>query len=128
VTQSNAVKLGITSGAKVRVQGTAPADAVRVLDVPPTVIERQASALVSVLFADDVADVTKGARKALSATLPGGRTWVAYRKGASRRSADAPTAALHRDTLQATLLTLGLGGVTLVSLDDEWSAMRIKEV
>jgi hypothetical protein len=72
---------------------------------------------VVILFADDVAAVTESAVPALTRATAAGRFWIAYRKGAKP---------LHRDTLQAALAGLGLDGVTLVSLDDTWSAMRVK--
>jgi hypothetical protein len=35
---------------------------------------------------------------------------------------------LNRDTLQAALADHGLVGVTLVSLDSTWSAMRVRRL
>jgi len=48
-------------------------------------------------------------------------------EGASRRPASGGVLLLG-DTLQLALAELRLGGVTRISLDDEWSAMRVKTV
>jgi hypothetical protein len=82
-----------------------------------------------IFFATSVDDVRQGAANAYAKTAVSGRCWVAYRKGASRTPAPASgEPALHRDTLQAALAEAGLDGVTLIALDDSWSAMRIKKV
>ena len=47
--------------------------------------------------------------------------WVSYRKGTSKVKSD-----VNRDTLHAYARTLGLEGVTLISIDEDWSAMRFK--
>ena len=52
---------------------------------------------------------------------PGGLIWIAYNKGSSKIKTD-----INRDTLRAYAQTCGLLGVTLISLDDDWSAMRFR--
>jgi hypothetical protein len=129
VVQTNSEKLGIKGGATVFVRGAASKDAARILGVPVTSIAPSgSSASIVVLFAADVDAVTNNARWAIESTDDPGRTWIAYRKGASRRGDRKEEQPLHRDTLQAALAELDLGGVILVSLDDEWSAMRVKRV
>jgi len=54
---------------------------------------------------------------------PDALLWVTYRKGSSKIKSD-----VNRDTLHAYARTLGLEGVTLVSIDDDWSAMRFKQL
>jgi hypothetical protein len=51
----------------------------------------------------------------------GGLLWVCYRKGGAKVGTD-----LNRDVLWRRLESEGLAGVTLVSLDEEWSAMRFR--
>ncbi len=65
---------------------------------------------------------------ALDAVLPelrampaGGVIWIAYRKGGAHAGTD-----LNRDIIWRRLDTEGLTGVTLVAIDDEWSAMRFR--
>jgi hypothetical protein len=33
---------------------------------------------------------------------------------------------IHRDTINAYAKTLGLEGVAMISIDDDWSALRLK--
>ncbi len=53
--------------------------------------------------------------------MPNGLYWVAYRKLTSKESGD-----INRDSLRQYGLTIGLNGVSLVSIDENWSAMRFK--
>ena len=55
------------------------------------------------------------------ALTPKGMLWVCYYKGTSKIKTD-----INRDMLHAYAKTLGLNGVSLISLDDDWSAMRFK--
>ena|SRR5579871_3208910 len=57
----------------------------------------------------------------LTSVPPGGVIWVAYRKGGETAGTD-----LNRDIIWRRLEPEGLTGVTLVSIDDEWSAMRFR--
>jgi hypothetical protein len=47
--------------------------------------------------------------------------WIAYPKGGSKKGTD-----LNRDLLWERMQPHGLVGVTLVALDDTWSAMRFR--
>jgi len=46
---------------------------------------------------------------------------VTYLKGTAKTKTD-----INRDSLHAYARTVGLEGVSLVSIDDDWSAMRFK--
>lgn len=128
--QTTSQKLGIHAETIAVVLGC-PVEEVRELlgEVPDgaAVVADATSADLVLLFVDDVAEVTGSARSAYERVRDGGRLWIAYRKGASRRSS-AGAEPLHRDTLQAALAALGLDGVALISLDETWSAMRVKAV
>jgi len=52
---------------------------------------------------------------------PKGMLWVTYHKGTSKVKTD-----INRDTINAYAHTIGLDGVAMVSIDDDWSAMRLK--
>jgi hypothetical protein len=52
---------------------------------------------------------------------PKGMLWVTYHKGTSRVKTD-----INRDTINAYALTLGLEGVAMISIDEDWSALRLK--
>lgn len=128
--QSTSQKLGIRADSVTAVIGRGIDEARELLGELPVgaeLVVDAASADLVLLFADDVHGVTSSARTAHERTRGGGRFWIAYRKGASRRSSGGAHP-LHRDTLQAALAALGLDGVTLISLDEIWSAMRVKAV
>ena len=52
-----------------------------------------------------------------------GALWVAYVKGTSKHKSD-----VHRDTIRDHAATLGLDSVAMISIDDDWSALRLKQV
>jgi hypothetical protein len=70
-------------------------------------------------------------RQELEAQLPGlkafvhprGIIWVTYHKGTSKIKTD-----IHRDTINDYARTLGLEGVAMISIDDDWSALRLKVI
>jgi hypothetical protein len=71
-------------------------------------------------FAADAASLD-GLVRELKSVPPGGIIWVAYRKGGQKAGTD-----LNRDVIWRRLEPEGLMGVTLVAIDDEWSAMRFR--
>ena len=52
---------------------------------------------------------------------PKGLLWITYPKGAARIKSD-----VNRDTIWRYARTIGLDAVAMISVDDVWSAMRIK--
>ena len=54
---------------------------------------------------------------------PKGLLWITYPKGAAKIRSD-----ITRDTIWRYAKTVGLNGVAMVSVDDTWSAMRLKLV
>ena len=52
---------------------------------------------------------------------PKGMLWVTYHKGTSKVKTD-----IHRDTINAYAHSIGLEGVAMISIDDDWSALRLK--
>ena len=68
-------------------------------------------------------------RQQLEATLPSlkyvlkpkGLLWVTYPKGTSGLKVD-----INRDTINTYAQSLGLQGVAMISVDDTWSALRLK--
>jgi hypothetical protein len=53
--------------------------------------------------------------------VPKGILWVTYHKGTSRVKAD-----INRDTINAYAHSIGLEGVAMISIDEDWSALRLK--
>jgi hypothetical protein len=52
-----------------------------------------------------------------------GMIWVVYYKGTARIKTD-----IHRDSINAYAQSLGLTGVAVISIDQDWSALRLKVV
>jgi len=52
---------------------------------------------------------------------PKGILWVTYHKGTSRVKTD-----INRDTINAYSHSIGLEGVAMISIDEDWSALRLK--
>lgn len=118
-------KLGLHPGETLVVRGRPAASVKGLLDDVEVRVAGRGRGDVTLIFAGSLADV-RAAAGAIAEAAATGRCWVAYRKGASRRSSGPDV--LHRDTLQAELHRHGLDGVTLVALDPEWSALRVKAV
>ena len=74
-------------------------------------------------FAKSQAEATTQA-KAIKKLLADDRSlfWLAYPKGSSKKY----QADLQRDSLHALMEKLGFDGVSLVALDEDWSAMRFR--
>jgi hypothetical protein len=70
---------------------------------------------------DDAKKIAKGVAKALA---EGGTFWMAYPKGTSKKY----KADINRDTGHALMQKQGFDGVSLVALDEDWSAMRFKRI
>lgn len=50
-----------------------------------------------------------------------GKLWITYYKGTSKHKTD-----INRDNINSYALSLGLKGVFMISIDDDWSALRVK--
>jgi hypothetical protein len=52
-----------------------------------------------------------------------GKIWISYYKGSSKYATD-----IHRDTINEYALSLNLKGVFIISINDDWSALRVKKL
>lgn len=75
------------------------------------------------LFATNRHDLETLLPQAQQRMAPKAALWVAYLKGTSKRKTD-----IHRDTIRDYAATLGLDSVAIVAIDDDWSALRLKQV
>jgi hypothetical protein len=73
------------------------------------------------LYVRDAAELARLAPAALGAVKEDGLLWICYPKGGAKAGTD-----IHRDTLYAKMKEHGLEGVTLVAVDEKWSAMRFR--
>jgi hypothetical protein len=56
-----------------------------------------------------------------SVLAPKGALWVTYHKGTSRVKTD-----INRDTINDYARSIGLEGIAMISIDEDWSALRLK--
>lgn len=73
------------------------------------------------LFAKDIADLEEHAPEALEAVKRDGLLWICYPKGTSKLKSD-----LNRDRGWKSVHEKGWEGIALISIDDTWSAMRLR--
>lgn len=79
----------------------------------------------------DIIQVFVNSRKELEEQLPrlkkhlnqNGALWVTYHKGTSKIKTD-----INRDSIYKYALTIGLQGVAMISVDEDWAALRLKVV
>ena len=73
------------------------------------------------LFVKNRAELDRLAPKAVKGVKHDGLLWICYPKGSAKVETD-----LNRDNLWKAVDALGLAGVSLISLDNVWSAMRFR--
>jgi hypothetical protein len=73
------------------------------------------------LFAKDQTDLREHIKTSLAALADGGVLWISFPKGTSKIQTD-----LTRDQGWDAVTAAGFQGVSLVSIDDTWSAMRFR--
>jgi hypothetical protein len=73
------------------------------------------------VFVYNKADVDKLASKAIQAVKPGGMLWFSYPKKTGKIKTD-----IHRDYGWDAVNKAGWEGVRLISVDDTWSAFRVR--
>lgn len=73
------------------------------------------------LYAKSLAELEALAPQGMSLVKYDGLFWIAYPKKSSKIKTD-----IDRDTGWAKMSTLGYAGVSLVSMNDTWSAMRYR--
>lgn len=75
------------------------------------------------LFAKNVAELNRTAPAAMRAVKPDGIFWISYPKLSAKPDSD-----ITRDTGWDVVKKAGLRPVSLVSIDDFWSALRFRPV
>jgi hypothetical protein len=75
------------------------------------------------VFVHTLAEVQQLAPEAIKAVTPEGMMWINYPKGTSKIKTD-----INRDSGWQTVTELGFEGVSLVSIDETWSAMRFRPI
>ena len=81
------------------------------------------SADVAVLFARDRAQLLAQLAGARAMMVDGGRLWLAYLKGRAGRQGG-----INRDSIAILAADFGLAAVSIIVVDADWSALRVKPV
>jgi hypothetical protein len=68
----------------------------------------------------DLQDQLEGLKHLLK---PNGLLWITYPKGTSKIKVD-----ISRDNINEYAHSMGLQGVAMISIDDTWSALRLKAI
>jgi hypothetical protein len=117
-------KLGIKPGHKLLILN-APEAYLITLSVLPEGVEVKTEAKGTFdavqLFVYSKADVDQLAPAAIKAVKPGGLLWLSYPKKTSKIKTD-----INRDAGWDAVHKTGMEGVSLISIDDTWSAMRFR--
>lgn len=75
------------------------------------------------VFVESAAELKKQLPKLKKQLNKDGALWVSYYKGTAKKKTD-----INRDTINDYANTLGLEGVAIMSVDDDWSSLRLKVV
>jgi len=76
---------------------------------------------VVILFARNRKELEANLSKLKKRLNPNGSLWVAYTKATSKQKAD-----INRDSIREYAATVGLTTVALISIDADWSCLRLK--
>lgn len=122
--KSIAEKLLIKRGRTVLFVNAPPGYRTRIGALPPnTTILKAGGAPADVIqvFVKSRAELETELPKLKRALAPNGLLWVSYAKGTSKMKGD-----INRDSIAAYARTIGMEGVAMISIDDDWSALRLK--
>jgi hypothetical protein len=92
--------------------------------LPPGVVvleEPTTTADVIQVFVNTRAELEQELPRLKGHLKPGGILWVTYHKATSRVKTD-----INRDSINAYAQTQGLTGVAMISVNQDWSALRLK--
>ncbi len=123
-TKSNAQKLLIKEGYRILFVHPPENQAELLGEMPAkvTVVEDAGTPVDFILaYIADRRELEKHLGEMKMRLKPRGLLWIAYHKGTSRVKTD-----INRDTINGYAHTLGMEGIAMISLDDDWSALRIR--
>jgi hypothetical protein len=123
-TKSNSEKLLVKPGDSLMVVNPPPELRDLIEPLPRGVMLRtygQGNSSVILFFARNAREMKDKLSGLRSLTEPEGIIWIAYLKGTSTTPTD-----INRDSIRAYAGTIDLEAVAMVSLNEDWSAMRLK--
>ncbi len=124
--KSIALKLFIKPGHKFLLDNPPEGYLAKMGELPTGIILlRESSDIVDTVqvFVSNRAELEAQLPRLKELLAPIGMLWVTYHKGTSRVKTD-----INRDTINAYAYTIGLKGVAMISIDEDWSALRLKLV
>lgn len=77
----------------------------------------------TVVFINKEQELLDFLNKQLKKIKPDGVFWLAYPKMSSKNKTD-----INRDTICTTAFSYGIQAVTVISIDDTWSALRFRPI
>jgi Protein of unknown function (DUF3052) len=86
-------------------------------------VDATAADIIQVFIRSD-AELKKELPRVKKFLNPEGALWVTYYKGTSKKSKTD----INRDIIAEYASSIGLEGVAIISVDDDWSALRLKIV
>lgn len=124
-TKTAAQKLMIKPGQKVLFVG-APANLDELLGPLPgniTIVDdNHEPADVTVAFVKNRQELEVQLPRLKEKFKPGGMLWIAYYKQTARVKTD-----IHRDIINDFAKSIGLEGIFMISINEDWSALRLKQ-
>jgi hypothetical protein len=94
-----------------------------VAQLPPDMITEQDEADVVLLFALNQVDLDKWWTQAMARLGEKGSLWIAFLKQSAPKATD-----LNKDVIYDYAKERGVTGVALISVDADWSAVRLKRI
>ena len=122
--KSIAQKLFIKPGNKYLLVNPPPGYIAQMGQLPEgTILLSDSSCLVEVIqvFVTNRLELEAQLSRLKDLLAPKGMIWVTYHKGTSKVKTD-----INRDTINAYAGNLGMQGVAIISIDEDWSALRLK--
>lgn len=114
-------KLFVQKAKTIAVINDGPANAALVAELPAEKLVKKGPADLVIYFASSQMELQKQLPKVKERLEPKGALWVAYVKGTSKLHTG-----LHRDTIREYGESIGLTSVAMISIDEDWSALRLK--
>src|SRR5262245_56130023 len=116
-------KMGVKPGQSVLVLNAPDGNTDRLGEPGVTATKTKAGATFDVVsvFATNQAELEKHLKTAIESLAAGGKLWLAYPKISSKVKTD-----ITRDKGWDAVIKAGFVGVSLVSVDETWSAMRFR--
>ena len=124
IAKSIAQKLMIKPGRRFLVVNPSPGYADTLGDLPEGVVilkDPGEAADVVQVFVDNRAELEEQLPRLKAHLAPNGMLWVTYHKRSSKIKTD-----INRDSINSYAHSIGMEGVSMISIDEDWSALRLK--